>query len=168
MIVFAGFLASDFLREEAFRLQEILKERVSGSFPAKENCHVTLAYLGEVNENRIGDILQILYALPFPECELTFDTLETFGSWHRDAVVFTSRCPESLMAYRSELHERLKEKGFIPDPAPFCPHITLVRAKLAGNDLSGMEVRPVTMRPQGAVLFHSFQSGGKRVYLPLG
>lgn len=168
MTVFAGFLGSDPVREEVSRLQEILKERVPGSYPAKENCHVTLAYLGEVDEKRIGDILQILYALPFPECELNFERMESFGGYNRETIVFTAPCPEQLRAYRNELHERLKEKGFEPDPAAFRPHITLVRAKNAGNDLSGIEVRPVRMRPLGASLFHSFQSKGQRVYLPLG
>ena len=82
--------------------------------------------------------------------------------------MFLAACPEELSCYRTTLHERLKEKGFEPDPAPFRPHITLVRARTAGNDLSGIAVRPVSMKPEGAVLFHSFQAGEKRVYLPLG
>ena len=168
MTVFAGFMASDSLQEEALRLQEILRQSIPGSYPAKENFHVTLAYAGEVEEERIGDLLQILYALPFPDCELSFDRAAAFDSYHRDVIVLTAACPENLMDYRTQLHARMQEKGFRPDPAPFRPHITLVRAKTGGNDLSGIEVRPVAMRPPGAVLFHSFQSRGKRVYLPLG
>ena len=168
LTVFAGFPAGEAVREEAFRLQTLLRPWVTGSYPARENFHVTLAYLGEIPQERVPEVLEVLYALPFPDCELTFDSLAAFTAHHRDTIVFLAQCPKELAAYREALHEKLLEKGFEPDPAPFRPHITLVRAKTGGHDLAGMEVIPETMKPAGAVLFHSFQSGGKRIYLPLG
>ena len=168
LIVFIALPPEPQVKEEAARLQGILRERVIGSYPAPENHHITLAYLGKIKETETKEVLQILASLTLPECELTFDKLEVFSGYHKEMIVFHAECPQELMAYRTALIEQLTKRGFSPDPAPFRPHITLVRAKTPGNDISGIAVRKQTMRAGAAVLFHSFHSRGQQVYLPIG
>lgn len=115
----------------------IRKEAGRGKFPPRENFHLTLVFLGETSEERLPEIKDAIVQAassgekPRPAFELSFSRAGFFKRgakelWRLDSADDpdgTERLAELQRALASELLTR----GFIIDPRPFTPHITLGR-----------------------------------------
>ena len=167
MILFAGIEINDSSRDLCVTLQKYLRGQTVGSFPARENFHVTLAYFGDVDEQTKTRIEEILKANPVPRCSLQLVRMTAFAGPKGDMVVLLARAPESLMEYRDRLVQRFGQEGIFVDAKPFRPHVTLVRAKKKGVWLDGIRFTPTVTPVERAVLFKSYPSGQKRIYEPL-
>ena len=167
MIVFAGIELNPDTRDLCESLQGMLKTRTAGSFPRRENLHVTLAYFGEVDDAKLGEIQKILEETPFPRNELLFTRIGLFEGGKGDHIVLLARAQDTLLAYREELMKQFGEKWIYTDPKPFRPHVTLVRAKKKKVDCSGIHFEPVSSPVEQVVLFRSYEQSGKRIYEPL-
>jgi 2'-5' RNA ligase len=88
--------------------------------------HLTLAFLGEVDEARAaaaGEVAATLRARPFVL------RLDRVGSFRRSRVAWAgaSELPVELLALQSALDRGLRGNGFELEERPFRPHITLAR-----------------------------------------
>ena len=88
--------------------------------------HLTLAFLGEVSENRIQDAIRAArnvrgapHALP----------IELAKVWAHNSIVWAGpeRTPPALDSLASALRAQLQAEGFAIEARPFAPHVTLVR-----------------------------------------
>lgn len=106
---------------------------VRGGFTARQNLHMTLAFLGEVRDPR--PVIAALERVPLPQSSMTFEKTELF----RDILVCTFRIDPSMRQYVQSLRGELENSGIGFDRKPFRPHVTLVRrASFSenGTDLS--------------------------------
>jgi 2'-5' RNA ligase len=55
-----------------------LREFGRGNFSRPENLHLTLAFLGEVEPNRVADVKRAMEATPIKPMELLFDRVGCF------------------------------------------------------------------------------------------
>ena len=165
--VFAAFEVQEDGKTSCTALQDILKERTAGSFPRRENLHVTLAYFGYIDEREFRKIQDILKKEPLPETKIRLDHLECFKGKSGDQIVLAGTAEEGLIQYRSRIVQQLRAERIHVDGKPFKPHITLVRAKQHGIPMDDIAVQPLTLITRRAVLYHSYQSGALRVYDPL-
>lgn len=73
------FIAVNFspdFKDDIFRLVQELKSRSQGgTFTRVENIHLTLAFLGEVEKNRLQAVMDAMSVLEFPDLDLVFDHL---------------------------------------------------------------------------------------------
>lgn len=109
----------------------------------QETIHLTLAFLGEVPEERIPELLTIGKALRSPAFDLRIDRL---GHWRHNHLVWAgcSKMPAPLEELASRLCRELSDAGFAVDNGkrPFTPHVTLVRKVpelVAETGLPGIE-----------------------------
>ena len=167
MIVFAGIELNPETGNLCESLQGMLKTRTAGSFPRRENLHVTLAYFGEVDDVKLREIQKILEETSFSRSELLFTRLGVFDGGNGDQIVLLARAQDTLLAYRETLIKQFGEKWIYTDPKPFRPHVTLVRAKKKKIDCTGINFEPVSSPVEEVVLFRSYQEHGKRIYEPL-
>ena len=58
--------------------KQLQKNAVKGNFTAVGNFHLTLAFLGEVEEERLPAVFPVLESAPIPPIELVFDSLGYF------------------------------------------------------------------------------------------
>ena len=88
--------------------------------------HLTLAFLGEVDETRRGALDAVARAVHVEPFTLTLDRV---GSFRRSRVAWAgaSGVPAELLALQASLDEALRGKGFELEERPFRPHITLAR-----------------------------------------
>ena len=93
-----------------------------------DQLHLTLEFLGDVPEPRLGSVLEAGAAVagsaaPF---DIVFDRLE---HWRRPQVLCltASLVPEPLVALVRSLRSSLSDRGFVPERRPFRAHLTLAR-----------------------------------------
>jgi 2'-5' RNA ligase len=103
-----------------------LARRCSGRPVPAERIHLTLAFLGEVDEPAGVRAREVAARLALPPLDLVFDRV---GSFARAEVAWMgmSRPDPRLAAFAGELAARLESSGFRLDHRPFVPHLTLAR-----------------------------------------
>lgn len=90
---------------------------------APEKYHLTLVFLGEVDEDRLPEIKHELAELDIPPLQLKINSL---GSFSRTGVVFAEvESTPGLLHLQAEIEERMVCCGFIQKSRPYRPHITL-------------------------------------------
>ena len=94
------------------------------------NYHVTLRFIGDIDEALAGDVYAILGnarrrgALP-----ITLDSLASFGG-SRPRAVFARAVPTpDLLEVQAEQERLLRRVGLAPETRKFTPHVTLARLR---------------------------------------
>jgi len=125
--------------EQVGRLVRVLKRPLLDcglkvGWVAPASYHLTLKFLGEVAEGRLGEMTaQVGARLVAAPALLTLAGLGVFPGWHRPQVVFLGATAgaEALRQLQQQLEGCLGELGYARDPRPFHPHLTLGRVRLA-------------------------------------
>ena len=90
------------------------------------NYHVTLRFIGEVDEGQAADIDDALVQIRAPRFELTLATVGHFGL--RMLWVGIERNP-ALQHLHKKIESALNRLGFAPEERRYTPHVTLARLK---------------------------------------
>jgi 2'-5' RNA ligase len=94
-----------------------------------ENYHVTLRFIGDVDDTIAHEVASMLGRVRRRELELRFDGLVSFGGRRPRAVVTTLAPTPALMELQAE-HERLMQRvGLDPEGRKYTPHVTLARLR---------------------------------------
>ncbi|MHA1667434.1 MAG: RNA 2',3'-cyclic phosphodiesterase [Candidatus Heimdallarchaeaceae archaeon] len=97
--------------------------------------HLTLAFLGEVSEEEIISLKEILDSLSFTKFELTVKNPNVLPSENYIRVVYCLIDGDIpvLMKIQNELKTKLKKAGFRVEKRPFKAHLTIARVKSPKN-----------------------------------
>jgi 2'-5' RNA ligase len=96
-----------------------------------ENYHLTLRFIGDVDDALAREIASLLGRVRRREFELRLDGVSSFGGRKPRAVVATVAPSPSVMDLQAE-HERLMQRvGLEPEGRKYTPHITLARLREA-------------------------------------
>ena len=185
MRLFVGVELSADVRASAAAVAESLRERlkqarlhVEARWVAAENLHITLWFIGEVDDGRADAITQAL-SPPFPMAP--FDVaLDGCGAFPPSGVprVFwlglAAGADRMLDLYR-EIAARLAPLGFEPEKRPYSAHLTIARVKHTRRDsvsgipraLGEMPARGGSCRVGSVTLFRSRLSPKGSTYEPL-
>lgn len=94
------------------------------------NLHLSLRFVGEVDEGLAEDIHDVLSALSAPAFSLTLEGFGTFG--RRPHTLWAGVAPEpALVHLRDKIETALVRLGLPPEGHRFTPHVTL--ARLSGD-----------------------------------
>lgn len=106
-----------------------LKQHTKARWVQPNNLHVTLAFLGEVEKNRLPEVLRVGASCQSQPFEFTMDTLDY---WRKPQVLcFTCpNTPRPLAQLASNLANLLVTAGFELESRPYRPHLTLARKAL--------------------------------------
>jgi 2'-5' RNA ligase len=94
------------------------------------DLHVTLCFLGSVDDSRLGELRERVARVPAPAFTLQFDRIEVW----RKARVIVAACgevPDCGMTLAESLARAASELGLAPDHKLWRPHITLARSMLS-------------------------------------
>lgn len=100
--------------------------RAGGRPIVNANIHLTLAFVGEVDPDRIDLLREIVIALPREAFVLTLDCVGTFRR-AEIAWIAPSHAPAPLLELQSHLAAALAKDDFRIEERPFHAHITLAR-----------------------------------------
>ena len=101
-----------------------------------ENYHLTLRFIGDVDDEIAQEIAWLLVKVRRKDFELRLDGLQSFGGRKPLAIVAAAASSQALMDLQAE-HERLMQRaGLDPEGRKYTPHVTLARLR----DTSSFEV----------------------------
>ena len=103
-----------------------LKPRCGGRAIPTGNIHLTLAFLGSVERDRLPAIKALAGSVDSGRFELILDRIHY---WRHNRIVWAgvSRCPSGIVSLVEQLQARLSGKGFRFEQRPYVPHVTLLR-----------------------------------------
>jgi 2'-5' RNA ligase len=136
-----------------------------------ENYHLTLRFIGDVDDAIAHEVLSLLGRVRRPALNLRFDAVSSFGGRRPRAVVALVAQTPALMELQAE-HERLMQRvGLEPEGRKYSPHVTLARLRDASSRqvadyLSTRAlIRPLPFAASRFVLFSSRASVGGGPYI---
>jgi RNA 2',3'-cyclic 3'-phosphodiesterase len=150
------------------QLQSQLKQILTGSkvtWVDPINFHITLKFLGDVEEQSANRIVLILKDIAQKHVAnmLLPDRLGTFGPKHEPRVIWFGYQPDRhLNETQSDIDNELTNMGFVAETKKFTPHLTLGRIKKISEkvDLEGFlgnhQVKSVEKLPVNS--FQLFES----------
>ena len=136
-----------------------------------ENYHVTLRFIGDVDEPVAREAAFILSQIRRESFEVKFGELSVFGG-HRPRAIVALVAPSRQLSELQAEHERLMQRiGLAPEGRKFTPHVTVARLR----DSSSHQVaeyfsarghfRAPVFEPDRFVLFSSRDSVGGGPYV---
>lgn len=139
-----------------------------------EQVHLTLAFLGEVEETTAGELSERLTLIHAPPFELSFSGTGCFPNRQRPRVLWAGLVPNpGLMRLAGRVHGVVLACGIPQEERPFSPHITLARLKLpAVREIDAFLTMPQKlMLPPLPVreftLFQSWLTPNGAVHIPI-
>lgn len=106
----------------------ILKDNALQIKPIPENSiHMTMAFLGEVEESKIDELLQIRDEISFAPFSFNLDYLDSFPDRNSRLYYLGTTRSEELYALQKTLVQKLYQHRIAFHDRQFLPHVTLSR-----------------------------------------
>lgn len=114
-------------------IQEFKRLNLPVKWVAYENLHITLKFLGEIDENKLSQILPVLSEISNRTKSFTMQ-LENFGCFPsirnpRVLWIGVSQGSDESISLATELENSLVKYGFKKENKKFHPHLTIGRIK---------------------------------------
>ena len=101
--------------------------------PRSATEHLTLRFLGEIDEPTAGNLVRALAPAvgPVAPFEFVLEGVDAFPSPERPRVVWrgVTRGAVELRSLARVVREAVESAGLVDDPSPFVPHVTLFRVR---------------------------------------
>ncbi len=149
---------------------KVRKHCEKGRFTMSDNFHLTLKFLGEIDEAQLSGIIDAMDKAvndtsPF---EIGLDRVDYFQKKNRRILWVGSKSSSELEALASTVENTMEAIGFEPDNRPYQAHITLGRqVKLKADDVlseTSVEWRPII---DNITLFESKRVDDVLRYVPI-
>ena len=167
------FFAINFQKEVKDALaavqNDLRRQAVRGNFTLYENLHLTLVFIGEVQDRQADRLLQITRELETEPFALRFTHLGRFKRDGGELVWVGMEKSTLLLSLYENLAARVRAAGFIVETRPYKPHLTLARAVRFrdGFSLPGYKMQPVEAAVTEISLMKSERLNGRLTYTQL-
>lgn len=172
------FIAIEFSDEAKTNIVDI-RDRISeystaGNYTFKENLHLTIKFIGQIEKNNIKVIQDVMKNTAQSMKPFTF-TLDSLGRFvrRRKSLIWlgTSDEIEELLILHRALDNGLSTHGFPKDKRSFTPHVTMgreINLTLPFNQLKeSITVEPISIHVDSLTLMESTRVDGRLVYIPI-
>lgn len=134
-----------------------------GRLMRRETLHLTLAFLGDIAEERLAEAKRAAEGIVAEPFEMILDTL---GYWRHNRILWAGGVSPRLSFIAGALGEGLRAAGFRLEARPFVAHMTLLRG--ARCEAPPALAAPVTWPVREFLLVESKLSAEGARYEPLG
>jgi 2'-5' RNA ligase len=126
---------------------------LAGAKPVpQEKIHLTLAFLGDLDEGRLDAARQAANGLEHEAFELVLDEWGSFRG-ARVAWAGCARAPGALVRLQADIADRLRRAGFALEDRPFTAHVTLARK--VTRAIGRRKAEPIAWRAREVALVRS-------------
>lgn len=144
-----------------------LKEKsLKGKFTNRDNFHLTLEFIGEVEKSDLNKFKNILYKLPNKKVSLRTKSIGKFKKRGGDIVWISLERSKPLENLVNKLIKRLEVVGHMPQFKEYTPHITLGRGVVFDN-LPLPKLDPVILEVDSIALMESKRVDNRLIYKPV-
>ena len=157
------------MKDELARAIASLSQHVTGArWVPKENLHLTLAFLGRVDDQRVGEISSaIAYVVQgHVDFSVRLDELGAFPSTRRARVVWAGLDDptQGIAGLADSVGEAMEGLGFPREKRAFSPHVTIARLKTPGRVELNELLEPIAFPVERITLFESKLGRPNAVY----
>lgn len=171
MRVFAGLAIPPDLSERI----HLLGGGIPGArWTAVENYHVTLTFIGDVDEAQLDDIDEALSGIDAPAFDLEVTGTGSFAQGDDPKVLWLGLAPNRALAdLKQRIDQALDRYDIVFERRKYTPHITLARFKQPDEQkiVDFMQAhnlfRLPSFRVEDFVLYNSYSGSEGPVYEPL-
>jgi 2'-5' RNA ligase len=94
----------------------------------EENFHLTVRFIGSVDEAMADDIVAALGSIRAPAFTIALDGIEHFGNARHLRMLWVRVAPNRALDHLADkVESALVRAGLPPEPRKFTPHVTLAR-----------------------------------------
>ena len=123
--LFVGLKIPEDIREELLSLCSGLE---NVRWVKKENFHITLQFIGEVQKSYLDDLVQSLSEIRFSQFDLTLNGINFFNSTRFIRSIWTGiREKENLIKLHSKINISIEKAGISFKRRKFMPHVSIAR-----------------------------------------
>ena len=171
------FIAIELEEETKAQLAEVQAEAEKlcrrGNYTPKENFHLTLHFLGEVQEEDLDYLHEAIYETarrnrPFT---MTIDKIGFFPRGNKGILWAGIERSNHLQRLFSTLEKSLEQQGFARERKGLSPHITLGREVEPQRNFTdvqrGVRVEPMRVSVRSISLMESVRRGARLMYVPV-
>lgn len=147
-----------------------LKKVIPGRYVVKENYHITLVFIGEIDQNGADAIKRVIDAAVIGQVpvDLSIGCPGYFRKPENAILHMKVDGWKQLLDLDKHLRSALRNEGLSFDEKPFNAHITLARkARINLDVLKNFPERKYKLRVNAITLFHSTRVNGVLTYLPI-
>ena len=163
MRLFIAINFNDATRAKLIVLRDELRNKADyGKFPASDNLHLTLVFLGESDAKQTADAKSAMDAVNFAPLIVTIDRIGLFKRHGGDIWWAGVSENKPLLNLYSDLTNKLATAGFKLEKQNFSPHVTLGR-EVTTNE-PPREIEPFSETISSIELMKSEHIRGKLVY----
>ncbi len=124
--IFIALPIPDKISANLLPLQTGLEE---ARFSPPQNFHITLRFIGDMQENDIADLDEELSKIEFPQFEISFSGIGFFGNDNPHSIhVLVDQSPQ-LKSLHDKIYKICNKLGFAKDHKKYIPHVTLAYMK---------------------------------------
>ncbi len=125
----------DYIKANLFHISETLQNSklARGKFVEKNNLHLTLKFLGDIDEAREFEIEEKLREIKMKKFEAETGEVDFFPSREYIRIIWVELIAKEILRLQKEINNKLIGIGFLEEERGFSPHITLARIKAVKN-----------------------------------
>lgn len=141
------FIALNFKDEVKAQITDVINKMksnsIQGKFVNEENMHLTVEFLGEIENTRIDLIKEVMDKLDYKKFTLSLTKIGYFKKSEGNIYWLGIDENDILINLYNKLHQGLLDKGFKLEDRPYRPHITLGRKVSLKDDLHFDDIKHV-------------------------
>jgi 2'-5' RNA ligase len=140
---------SDEIVKEIARVQELVSGvKFSGKMTELENLHLTLKFLGEIDDKKLEIVREKLKGIKFDKMKLKLGKIGAFSVHGNPRIIWIKVEGKALYELQKAIDDSLK--GVFSAEERFMGHLTIARVKYVKNKkgflshIEGIHVKPIT------------------------
>ncbi len=146
--------------------QKLADHAKKGRFTDKNNLHITIHYLGEVETKQLPGIRSVMETVRQKPFVIHADSIGSFERRQGSIYYLHVDASKQLRSVYRQTAVELEKRGFdVPDRS-YRPHITLARKTILERDV-GFDIRPLEIHADKIYLMESKHVNDRLVYKPV-
>jgi 2'-5' RNA ligase len=165
MRLFIAINFDDLAKNKIYNISNQLKTHsIKGKFVHKEHIHLTIEFIGEVEEEKTKEIESMIENYSINPFEIFISGLGVFNTRHGDIYWLKVKENDYLYYLQKDIHNRLLEFNLKIEERKYIPHITLGRDVVLKDQPKELEKIEFNYTVGRISLFKSFNSGNKLIH----
>lgn len=155
--LFVALTVPDSLKQQ---VQELPRTGLdSPRWSHQQDLHITLRFLGDVDDDRVASIVDALSSLRIVKFSIVVKGLAVFNRKNQRILYAPVESVRTVTNLSAAITERLATIGFVFSQQPYTPHVTLARLNNNGSIEHYLKKHKALVRAEWtADCFHLFRS----------